>query len=208
MAFLNLTAKVRKALDDIAPGVSETFSDNVNAEIGQAVLQAAEMVVMEAPVHLLVPTVKISADTNLINDTVNHKLTLPSTAIRLVELKMADWSIVLREFLDPASDEAKMQRSSWGCGSIDKPKAMVTFNNKVDEIANSTGRLDVFYWSSAGTLGHIAYVEKPTGDGSSLVCAVKDILEKNIIYRACQIFLEGKKEAATAEKFAALAQIY
>ena len=63
-AIATLKTKVRKALDDIAPGVSETFENNVDAEIEQALLQAAEMVVMEAPAHLLEPTIKTQSDTS------------------------------------------------------------------------------------------------------------------------------------------------
>ena len=198
-----LIAKVRKALDDIAPSVTDTFATDTDNEITQALEHAAESLLMSVPVERLTPAV-ITETTTTPSWSRNVRLSdnsgyivVPSDYLRFISLKMTDWQGTVNELMEPGSEAEKHQRSKWSRGSNTKPKAMC------DTLSEGT---IIRYWpgSASNTLESLQYVGHVSMANNTLVCALNDECEKNLIYMACRIFLEGKKEAATAEKFAQL----
>ena len=235
----DLIEKVRIALDDILPDpetTTDSFAADVDTEIEQALLQAAEEVIMNAPAELLEPTVYVSAgstdsDCHALDDEHDDGrgyFILPKEFLRLLEFQLVGWPGILTELVAPGTDEARMQRSKWSWGSPEKPKAMLSYKTITvtststeteTETRSTTTELRpcLLYWTAykdgssyKHLVKHLTYVEQPSVSGvpEKLDCAAKDTLEKNIIFTACRIFLTGKKETALADKFAELAAIY
>ena len=225
--FDNFRAKVRKAIDDIAPsGTADSFVGDVNNEIDQALEHAATSLLRELPIELLEPA--------LINNTTTSPtwnlwyraadgsgyIDLPNVFLRFVSLKIQAWNGTVSELMEPSSNAEKMQRSKWSRGSNDKPKAMLdtaSITEGEGQQATTSIKQVLRYWPGGDedvleTLLYIPKVKKVKSAPSvttedSYYMALKDECEKNLIYLACRIFLEGKKEHAAADKFAQLATI-
>ncbi len=213
-SFSNLRSKVRKAIDDIAPGVTDSFVDDVNEEIDQALEHAAMSLSRTLPLELLEPSViKQSTSTPSWSRGARTQdgsgyIVLPADFLRFVSIKMGNWEGTVSELMEPGSESEKHQRSKWSRGSTTKPKAMLD----TDYINNEAKHI-LRYWPNIitddqnDTLTMLVYVKVASKTGTNLICALKDEAEKNLIYLSCQIFLEGKKEHAAADKFAQLATI-
>ena len=211
-----LTSKVRKALDDIAPDVTVTdsFTPDVDSEIAQALEHAATSLSRELPLELLEPSViREGASTPTWSRGARQQdgsgyIVLPTNYLRFVSLKMGNWEGTVNELMEKGSEGEKHQRSKWSRGSTTKPKAMLD----TDIVTNATKEI-LRYWPNVvtnnqnDTLTMLVYVKKASVTSGTLSCALKDEAEKNLIYLACRIFLEGKKEHTAAEKFAALVTI-
>ena len=213
--FVNFRAKVRKAIDDIAPsGTADSFVSDVNNEIDQALEHAATSLLRELPLELLEPEV-IKSTTASPSWSRGERtadgsgyIVLPYNFLRFGSLKMQEWKGAVSELMEPGSEAEKMQRSKWSRGSNEKPKAML------DTERGSTSNEQILrYWpgSASNELETLVYVPEidltPAVSPTTMKCALKDECEKNLIYLACRIFLEGKKEHAAADKFAQLATI-
>ena len=218
--FDNLCAKVRKAIDDIAPDeVTDSFADDVNEEIIQALEHAATSLLRELPLELLEPVI-ITEETSspswsrgALDGDGSGYIALPDNFLRFVSLKMATWNGTVTELMELGSNAEKMQRSKWSRGSADKPKAMLDtemVSTTVDETTTTAAKPVLRYWpqgTSGETLVALVYVPTISTGSSNLTCALKEECEKNLIFLTCRIFLEGKKEHAAADKFAQLATI-
>jgi len=208
--------KVRKALDDILPtGVTDSFSNDVNDEIAQALEQAAISLTRQLPLEMLETSIDTTApvsptwardDDDDDNDDGSGIVKLPTDFLRFVSLKISSWKGTVTELMEPGSEAAMQQRSTWSRGSVDKPKAMFD-----TDTANSEDVKVIRYWpkGSSDTTKALVYVKRAgiNYTTNKLECALKDEAEKNLIYLACRIFLEGKKEHAAADKFAQLVEL-
>lgn len=213
-SIANLKGSVRKALDDIAPNVVDTFSSDTDNEIEQAILHACISLSQTVAIEHLNPSVE-ELDTNGINGDSNGFAILPDGYLRLVSFATENWDGIVSELIEPGSESEKMQRSPWTRGTATKPKAMLdsanvqiatTVNNTPTTVA-VTKRV-IRYWPyTYNEKATLHYVQMPTLRGSSLLCDLRDSVGKNVIYLACRIFLEGKKESVSADAFAKLSEI-
>lgn len=194
-AISTLTEKVRKAIDDVQSSLVDDFADDANAEIRQALRHAADSLCQALPLGCLDYT----------KETCSRQLgimLLPTAFMRFVSFEADGWSGAVRLLVEPGSDEEKMQRSTWSCGTASKPKAML------DE--NGSGRKALRTWPSvnAGTLCYIPKVSIVTESGvEKLQCALKDEYEKNLVFLAASVYLEGKNEHALADNFSNLSKL-
>lgn len=202
-----LKLKVRKALDDIAPQTADSFVGDVDGEIAQALEHAAMSLSRELPLDHLEPTV-ITATTTVPAWERGQReadgsgyIKLPGDFLRFAHLQIDGWKGTVRELMTPGSDGEHQQRSKWSRGSKEKPRAMLD--------AGDDGSLLLRYWPGDEDmeLDTLAYVAAASIENGTLKCALKAESEKNLIFLACRIFLEGKKEHAAADKFAQLATI-
>lgn len=197
------TEKVRKAIDDIAPSVTDSFKSDVDAEIAQALLHATEQLSVELPLSMLKPSKATIGNgdgewRNTDNSSTNGSgaITLGDTFLRFAGMLGSGWNGMLYELMEPASDEEKRQRSTWSRGSKSKPKATLE--------SDASGNKVLRYWPYTATIIQLNYIQRPTESSGSITCDLKSECEKYVIYRAAAIFLEGKKESDTAAKFFAL----
>ena len=201
-----LRAGVRKALDDITPGVVDTFTNDADAEIDQALLHAAISLSKQLALDMVSPTVVSSGLTSGTRESDGSAyIQLPPDFLRFVSFTTANWVSVVSELIERGSDAEKHQRTPWSRGTASKPKAML------DSIVNgnpATSKDVLRYWPGTDTdAPTLVYVKTAKIETNTLECALKDECEKNVIYMACRIFLEGKKEHVSAEKFAQLTTI-
>lgn len=213
-SITNLKVSVRKALDDIAPGVLDTFSSDTDNEIEQAILHASISLSQTVAIEHLNPSVK-ELDTDGIDGNSNGYAILPYDYLRLVSFAAAHWEGSVSELIEPGSAAEKMQRSPWTRGTATKPKAMLdsvnvestTTVNDTPTTVTETKRV-IRYWPyTHDEKVTLHYVQMPILRGSSLLCDLRDSVGKNVIYLACRIFLEGKKENVSADAFAKLSEI-
>lgn len=201
-----LRGKVRQALDDITPNAVDSFSQSTNSEIDQALLHAAISLSQTVPVDLLEPTVKGNlnpTESGSSGYVALDSTSLSNTFLRFVSFTTDKWKATVFELMEAGSEAEKMQRSRWTQGTATKPKAML------DNIAdNSKSKKVLRYWPfTTNEKATLVYVKMPSVSSSSLTCDLKAETEKNIIYLACRIFLEGKKESTAAEAFAKLVEL-
>ena len=71
------------------------------------------------------------------------------------------------------------------------------------------GKRIVRFWPGDATskVTALSYVPAMSEADGKIACALRAETEKNIIYRAASIFLEGKKEHDVAEHFKALSTL-
>lgn len=206
----DIIGKIRTAIDDIAPSASDSFSDDVNTELWQAVKHAVTELSIELPINLLEASIKSEAGT-VDNDRGFAYLQLPDKYLRFVSLDVEGWAGILTELIEPGSDAEKMQRSPWSRGTSTKPKAMIDHDE--------TGKKVIVWWPGddthkTGQLTYIAnYTEVTVATSEitsvpTLTCAIRSEAEQYVIYRAASIFFEGKKEDAIAEKFRSMSNTF
>lgn len=194
-----LQGKVRTALDDIAPEAVDSFAADVNTEIEQALLHAAVSLSRELPVDMLEIAIEREENPGYRSDDESGYVALPEDYLRFIALRSTLFEGQVTELIEPGSEAEKWQRSVWSRGSATKPKAMID--------ANEDGGV-LRYWpgKESGTVTMLWYIPMANQENGRLVCALREAAEKNLVYTACRIFLEGKKDAA-ADKFAQLATI-
>ena len=199
----SLREKVRKAIDDIAPNAVDDFGTDANAEIDQALLHAAISLSRSLPLELIVPTITSTQTTGNREEDGSGYVELPSDYLRFVSLTVNGWKGSVEELMERGSEAEKMQRSIWSRGSATKPKAMLDAT-----ISAPTIKEVIRFWPSTTTnTATLVYIKTASESSGSLVCAIRDECEKNIIYLACSLFMEGKKENVLAEAFAKLAEL-
>ena len=196
-----LQGKVRTALDDIAPEVVDSFASDANAEIEQALLHAAVSLSRELPADMLEISIERDEHPGYRSDDESGYIALPEDYLRFISLRSTLFAGNVTELMEPGSESEKWQRSLWSRGSATKPKVMIDGDNDARSVLR--------YWpgKDGGTVTMLFYVKMPKKEDGRLVCGLRESAEKNLVYSACRIFLEGKKESATAEKFAQLATI-
>lgn len=211
----DIIVQIRRAIDDILPEATDSFTVNTDNELWQAVQHAVEQLLLELPMDALIPedgssqtVVHGSGDAD---DGTGH-IELPDTFLRFISLKFSTWLSPVYTLIEPGSDEEMRQRSSWGRGTPEKPRAMIdgTEENPILRFwsVGKTGTpptydyaVDILNYIPMPT---VAPVTNPqTGDiiDYTIECALKDVAVKAVIYRAASIFFDGKKEPETADKF-------
>lgn len=202
-----IVSALRTAIDDIVQAsVTDSFTDNTDAELWQAACQAVQALLEELPLSLLEPTAGTSLTATSADGAIVIEL---ADFVRFVDVKIGGWNGVVSELMEPDSDEAKRQRSTWSRGSAEKPRAMLGFD--------STGKASLYCWPSGNSIVQLNYIKTATitpavpaapeatpptlATPASLTCAIKDEAERLVIYRAASIFFEGKKESEIAGKF-------
>ena len=191
----DIIGKIRKAIDDIVPdGFDDSFVDDADEELWQAVYHASIELSAELPVGLLDATVE-----NLQGSVDTSRgyayRTAPDDFLRFVNIDITGAAGILTELIEQGSDAEKMQRSPWSRGTASKPKAMIGYDDE--------GQKTIYWWpgNTTATLTFIAIPELAENAAPHIICAIRPEAEKEIIYRAASIFFEGKKEGEIAEKF-------
>ena len=205
-----IIGKIRTAIDDIAPSVTDSFTDDTNTELWQATWHAVQALLLELPLDMLEPSA-MANPTITGNTDGSGKITLDDNFLRFVSLQLSGWLRPVTELMEPGSNEALSQTSKWGRGTPEKPRAMLDYDDD--------GSLIIRYWTAGkdnGTYDHtisilnyIPMAEQVTTQQQGQVtpavpyitCVLKDTAEPLVINRAAAIFFEGKKEPETAEKF-------
>ena len=198
--------KIRTAIDDIKGTLDDDFATDVDTEIRQALRHSVESLLMELPPSLVIPSVckptsstpSWSRATGTMGD---GMIVLPDDFLRFLDIQVSGWKGALYELMEAGSEEERRQRSPWSRGSNSKPKAMLDTDND--------GKRIIHYWpgSANAELVRLSYVPIWSGDNDKISCSLRDEVEKNVIYRAASIFLEGKKEHDVAENFKVLSTL-
>lgn len=229
---------VRTVLDDITKDGDNDFEADKDMEIEAALKRACRELLMEVPAEYLQPTVirDVEGSTDPTPSQVKNTdgtgyVVLPSDYMRLVAFKLWSWAGVVRETIDPLSDEARQQVSRWTRGTPQKPKAM----EDVDQAGNKILR----YWTAGmynsptasaidtvynHKIEYLSYVAEPelkaaateplpaenTGESvnaATIKVGLKETMRDKIIYRAAGLYLVGKKETDYASTFFKLSTI-
>lgn len=212
---------VRIVLDDILKDSDNDFEADKDAEIEAALKRACRELLMEVPAEYLQPTVirDVEGSTDPTPSQVKNTdgtgyVVLPSDYMRLVSFKLWSWAGVVRETIDPLSDEARQQVSRWTRGTPQKPKAMAD----VDQNGNKVLR----YWTAGmynsptasaldsvynHKIEYLSYVAEPSPTEKTITVALKENMRDKIIYRAAGLFLVGKKELDLAKVYFNLSQV-
>lgn len=206
--------KVRIAIDEILPEsvkATDTFWNDEDTEIWQAVKIAASELSMELPRQLLEPKDAISSG-NSITATgiadgdgegyiqVGISGHLPDY-LSLFELRMQTWKNSVTQTIEPGSVEAMQQSNPWTCGTPWKPKVI--------EVKEGEGT-KLYYWSvrtrhgnTNHTVERLTYIPKPSvsEDGESINIGIADTALPYLIYRAGRLVMTAKKESELAHEF-------
>lgn len=198
--------KVRTAIDDIKGTLDDDFATDVDTEIRQALRHSVESLLMELPPALVTPSVckptsstpSWSRSTGTMGD---GMIVLPDDFLRFLDIQVKGWKGALYELMEAGSEEERRQRSPWSRGSNSKPKAML--DTDID------GKRTIHYWpgSENAELVRLSYVPMWSEADDKISCSLRGEVEKNVIYRAASIFLEGKKEHDAAEHFKQLSMM-
>ena len=194
IAKTDIIAKIRKAIDDVVPTATDSFTTDTDNELWQATFQAVQALLEELPLRMMNPS-SGNLSTSTTQDC-GSDIVLPAGFLRFVDVRLSGWAGPLSELMEPDSDDAKRQRSPWSRGTAEKPKAMIHHN--------ASAALIMSCWPS-GSISVLNYIPKAEATATTVTCALKDETERLVIFRAAAIFFEGKKEPETAAKFTALA---
>ncbi len=190
-----MIGKVRTAIDDVLPEVDDDFSFDTDKELKQAILHSIENLLMEAPISFLEPT--ITSEVTLVSGSDDSGyIDLPADYLRFVTVGIKEWAGPIHELIERGSDDEKRQRSKWSRATNCKPRAML-------DVATDNKRV-IRCWpvASNSTVKNLVYIPLPKEtEVGKITCALNPELEKNVIYLAAGLFLEGKKEHEAAEHF-------
>lgn len=212
---------VRIVLDDILKDSDNDFETDKDMEIEAALKRACRELLMEVPAEYLQPTVirDVEGSTDPTPSQVKNTdgtgyVVLPGDYMRLVAFKLWSWAGVVRETIDPLSDEARQQVSRWTRGTPQKPKAMADVDQNGNKILRywtagmynspTASALDTVYNHK---IEYLSYVAEPQPTEKTITVALKENMRDKIIYRAAGLFLVGKKETDYASTFFKLSTI-
>lgn len=212
-----LIGKCRKAIDDIASSV-DVFVQGVDAELAQALEYAAVQLSMSLPEDWLLPSAVTISEVSSIpstrpaagqhykDDLGRGYIVLPEDYLRLLSLKLSSWPLSLNALTAVESDVFKRQATPWGWGTPEKPVAIVEKNRFGQDV--------LMYWTAASKSDSVEkclYIPRPSLYSSSgadvLQSSLRAEAEMLLVYRACGLFLEGRKEGAVAERMYALSRV-
>ena len=209
----DLLPKLRIALDEqLGTDVDSDFVTNWDAELKQALLYASIQLSEELPTEYLLPTsiTNSSVSVNDLKSDGTGYIVLPTDYMRLLRFKLRSWSRPVCEITDPVSQLGKMQGNRWTRGTPQKPVCMYGVSTDGFKTLEyyTAGR----YSADANTSGfdnyvdYLEYIAKPTMTGTTLSNSLKDECEPMVIYRAAGIVMDGKQNAALADRFYALSR--
>ena len=235
----DMVTRVRVALDEITGvDVDSDFVGDMNLEIEQALLTAATELSEELPDHLLMPTTMRVVETGLnravpFESPAEHGwsntdgtgwIALPADFLRFVSLRLSSWTQDVRVIIDTASNEGRMQASTWTRGTPQKPRVMLGGVRAVlNTVSNETETRRELLYYTAGKSGNnyqhevetFSYVPMPeietneedTPPTKYLDAGLHDRAIPLIVNRACAIILEAKQNTALAERFRAMSAV-
>jgi hypothetical protein len=221
---------VRIVLDDILKDSDNDFEADKDTEIEAALKRACRELLMEVPAEYLQPTVirDVEGSTDPTPSQVKNTdgtgyVVLPSDYMRLVSFKLWSWAGVVRETIDPLSDEARQQVSRWTRGTPQKPKAMADVDQNGNKVLRywtagmynspTASALDSVYNHKIEYLSYVAEpvvvnaTAEPSPTEKTITVALKENMRDKIIYRAAGLFLVGKKELDLAKVYFNLSQV-
>lgn len=148
----DLVKEMRIAMDEVKHDEdNDIFADDSDEEMKQAIETAAQQLLIQAPVQMLLPervvvslneTGKQDYDAIQTQYTDGHGcLVIPDDWLRLVVLKLKSWASSLTSLMDPDSKEAQMQASRWTRGTPQKPRGMIA-------TSPVTGKRVLMYWTA------------------------------------------------------------
>lgn len=209
----DLLHKLRIALDEqLGTDVDSDFVSAQDAELKQALLYASIQLSEELPDEYLLPTsaTNTSISINTVKSDGTGYIVLPTDYLRLLRFKLRSWSRPCCEVTDAASQQGRMQGSRWTRGTPQKPVCMYGVSGDGLKTLEyyTAGR----YSADADTAGfdnyvdYLEYISKPSASESTLSNSLKDECEPMVIYRAAGIVMDGKQNAALADRFYALSR--
>lgn len=218
--------RVHVALDEIAgTSVDSEFLSNFDNEVVHALLTASTELSEELPdVYLLPKTVgnqefeveeteggAVTFTRHVKNADGTGSLRLPLDFLRLVRLHMVTWRQDVRSLTDAASNDGRMQASSWTRGTPQKPRAMLGAS-ATDSAGNVYRALDYYTVGKTNDaydhdVESLVYVPYPRLADGSLVAGLTDRAIPLIVYRACAILMEGKMNSGLADRFRAMSAV-
>jgi hypothetical protein len=195
----NLIVSVRKLIDEVAHDAVEDFSTDLNAEIEQSVIMAAQKLKRDLGRQFLIP-VDYEATLVYQDGDGSGTATLPDDFGTVVEFQLKGWKQPVTDLIEPNSTEAKQQMHPWTKGSPSKPVAMVTLKDGANVLK---------YWSAPkknGTysheLDHFHYL--PVIDESTDVLHIADEVYDLLLYQSASLLMLSKGETAIAEQLASM----
>lgn len=203
-----IIANIRKAIDDIMPSGTDSFSTNTDDELWQATFHAVQALLMELSFDLLTPSSmasRFASSNRSLNADGSVNLELDDSFLRFVNIRLGSWNgNMVTDLMEPDSDEAIRQRTKWGRGTSSKPRAMLDYDSTSKRVLRCwpvKTRTESSVLTYDDTVDVFNYIPKPTQSTTAITCALRDVTEQVVIYRAASIFFEGKKESEIADKF-------
>ena len=200
----SLIGLVRKAIDEVAYDASEDFSTDLNAEIRQAIILAAQRMKRQLGRQFLEPIVATEVTISGTDTGAVGAVTLPDDFGDIIELQLQGWMQPVVELIESGTKEAMLQLHPWTMGTPEKPRAMMTLN--------STGKNVIQYYRAPKLEGK--YVHKlhhfhylPVIDDSTESLPIVDNMYDILIYQAAALVLAGKGETQLAEQMASIGKI-
>lgn len=148
----DLVKEMRIAMDEVKHDEdNDIFADDSDEEMKQAIETAAQQLLLQAPVQMLLPervVVSLNETGGQDYDAIQTQYTdghgclvIPDDWLRLVTLKLKSWASSLTSLMDPDSKEAQMQASRWTRGTPQKPRGMIA-------TSPVTGKRVLMYWTA------------------------------------------------------------
>ena len=197
----DLIPRVRTLIDEVAHDATEDFSTDLDAEIRNAIVMAAQKMRRDLGRAFLLPlnftsTLTAGADGS-------GTATMPDDFGTLVEFQLRGWKQPVTDFIEPGSAEAKQQMHPWTRGSASKPVAMVTLSDNNNSIR---------YWSAAKQgdtyvheLDHFQYL--PIVDDSTDFLPIADEAYDMLLYQSAALLMLSKGETEIAGQLASMGSL-
>jgi hypothetical protein len=140
---LTLINYVKVKLDEIIPegeGVQfsvegdSNISDPLNIMVNSILNEAAKRVLLNAPIHVLDPVKSATAagTPDAVDNKIGH-IPLASNFLRLVSLKMADWTREVTSAISANDKRYSLQKNKYTRGGATKPVVVFSFRTITDE---------------------------------------------------------------------------
>ena len=197
----DLIPRVRTLIDEMAHDAMEDFSTDLNAEIRQAVIMAAQKMKRDLGRAFLQPCT-YNATLVYQDGDASGTATIPEDFGTLVEFRIKGWKQSVTDIIEPGSIEAKQQLHPWTRGSVSKPVAMVTLSQD--------GSSNVLrYWSAPkenGIYRHEleTFQYMPVIDDSTKRLPIADDAYDMLLYQSAALLMLMKGETQMAEQFASM----
>ena len=197
----DLIPRVRTLIDEVAHDATEDFSSDLDAEIRNAIVMAAQKMRRDLGRAFLLP--QAFPSTLTAGEDGSGTATMPDDFGTLVEFQLRGWKQPVTDFIEPGSAEAKQQMHPWTRGSASKPVAMVTLSDNANRIR---------YWSAAKQgdtyiheLDHFQYL--PIVDDSTDVLPIADEAYDMLLYQSAALLMLSKGETDIAGQLASMGSL-
>ena len=200
----SLIGLVRKAIDEVAHDASEDFSTDLNAEIRQAIILAAQRMKRQLDRQFLEPIAATGVTVSGTDTDAVGTVTLPDDFGDIIELQLDGWLQPVVELIEPGTKQAKQQLHPWTQGTPEKPRAMMTLNSEGANVIKYY-RAPLVDGKYVHKLDHLHYL--PVIDDSTESLPIVDNMYDVLIYQSAALVLAGKGETQYAEQMASLGKI-